>query len=208
MPDYRVSVHGQFTPELSWSFGTRMSSASDLPTVLAAWHNAWVLAWNDPTNGLNQFYPTTTSMTYTRAALLNATMHETQNAVNNEVHAGTAPGDTLPYLNSVVVSQRSAFSAKWDRGRFYLPALEETFVNNNVLIPTAGAKIQLTMNSVFNAITAGGNTVFVTSLKPHKGDVPPYPTQYQKQTIVQWKVSNKPARQSRRVKKQVATYFA
>jgi hypothetical protein len=207
MPNYGVSVHGSFTPELKWSFGARMNSASDLPTVLAAWHNAWVLAWTDATNGLQQFYPVATTMDYTRAALLDSTGHETQNQINEESHAGTATGDTLPYLNSIIVSERSAFSAKWDRGRFYLPALEETFVNNNVLIPAAGNKIQTVITGVFNAITAGGNTVYVQSRKLRKGD-PPTALPYAPVTIIQWKVSNKPARQSRRVKKQVATYFA
>lgn len=207
MPNYAMSVHGSFNPELKWSFGARVNSASDLPTILAAWHNAWVLAWNDPTNGLNQFYPVPTTMDYTRAALLDTTGHEVQNQISDEIHAGTATGDSLPYLNSIVVSERSAFSAKWDRGRFYLPALEETFVNNNVLIPAAGNKIQLAVAGVFNAITAGGNTVYVQSRKLRKGD-PPTALPYPPTTILQWKVSNKPARQARRVKKQVASYFS
>lgn len=204
MPDYKLSVHGLFTPELTWSFGCRLNSASLIGDVEAQWHNAWELAWTDATTGLNQFYPTTTSMEYTRTATLNPTMHETQNTIVEAHHPGTAAGDTLPYLNSVVVSQRSAFSAKWDRGRFYLPALEETFVNNNVVDAAAGAKIQTAISNVFSAITAGGNTVFVTSLKPHKDGT----GQYAKQTIVQWKVAKKPARQSRRVKKQATAYFA
>lgn len=208
MPDYRLSAHGLFTPELTWSFGCRLTSSSLIGDVGALWANAIQLAWTDATNGLEQFYPTATTLQYTRVATLNATMHETQNVISEQVHAGTSTADTLPYLNSVVVSQRSAYSARWDRGRFYLPAVAETFVNDNVVDPTAGAKIQLAMDGVFNAITAGGNTVFVTSLKPHKGDVPPYPTQYAKQTIIQWKVAQKPARQSRRVKKQAASYFA
>jgi hypothetical protein len=202
-----MSVHGQFTPELTWSFGCRMTSASDLPTILAKWHNAWVLAWTDPTNGLGQFYPIPTTMQYTRAASLDGTMHEIQNKITQEVHAGTATGDSLPYLNSIVVSERSAFSAKWDRGRFYLPAVEETFVNNNVVDNAAGNKMQLAIDGVFNSITSGGDTVFVTSLKAHKGDTTGG-SRYQHQTIVQWKVAKKPARQSRRVKKQATAYFA
>lgn len=202
MTDFALSVHGTFTPELTWSFRTRLTSASALATVAASWNTAWTSAWTDATNGLEQFYPTTTSMTATRAAILDATMHETQNTVTPNVHAGTATGDTLPYLNAIVVSQRSTFSKRFNRGRFYLPAMEETFVNGNILIPAAQTKVKAAVLSVFNSITAGGNTVFVTSLKPHKDGT----GQYQKTVIDLWEVSNKPARQARRVKKQVASY--
>lgn len=202
MPNYRVSVQGTFTPELTWSFATRVQSASSMASVAATWNNAWSAAWTDATNGLEQFYPTTTNMTATRVATLDGTMHETQNQVTPNLRPGTATGDTLPYLNSIVVSQRSTFSKRYNRGRFYLPAMEETFVNGNILIPAAQTKIKAAVLSVFNAITAGGNTVFVTSLKPHKDGT----GQYQITVIDLWEVSNKPARQARRVKKQVASY--
>jgi len=202
MTDFRLSVHGQFNSELTWSFATCLSSGSGLATVLANWHNAWTVAWTDATNGLNQFYPATTEVLYTRAAQLDATMHETQNEITNGTIVGIAPGDTLPYLNSIVVSQRSGFSKRYNRGRFYLPAMEETFVNGNILIPAAQNKISLAVKGVFTSITAGGDQVFVTSRKPHKDGT----GQYQKTVINLWEVSNKPARQSRRVKKQVPLY--
>lgn len=202
MTDYFASVHGTFTPELTWSFGTHVTSNQNLDTLLATWSNAWALAWEDATNGLNQFYPTATSMQYCRVASLDATMHETQNKTQPEAHPGIATGDTLPYLNSIVVSQRSNFSKRYNRGRFYLPALEETFVNNNILIPAAQSKISLAVGGVYSAINADGSTIFVTSKKPHKDGT----GQYQKTVVVKWEVSNKPARQARRVKKQVATY--
>ena len=206
MPDYKISVHGTYSPELSWSFGARLTSSSLIGDVQALVANTWELAWNDPTNGLNQFYPVGTRMEYTRVAQLDAKMKEIQNKTTPASHPGTATGDTLPFLNSTLVSQRTDFSAKWDRGRFYLPAMEETFVNNNVLIDAAGTKIQLNMDAAFNALTAGGNTIFVTSLKRHKGDVDDS-NLYKHEIVTKWKVAKKPARQSRRVKKQINTYF-
>lgn len=202
MPDFRLSVHGQYTPELTWSFGARLTSAATLATLLANWSNAWALSWTNATTGLGQYYPTATSMEYCRVAELDATMHETQNVQQAEVHAGTAAGDTLPYLNAVVISQRSSFSKRYTRGRFYLPAMEETFVNNNVVPPAVVANVKTSVQAVFQAMIADGSNFFVTSLKPHKDGT----GQYAKSPITSWTVSNKPARQSRRVKKQVAVY--
>jgi hypothetical protein len=202
MTDFRCSVHGQFNSELTWSFATCLSSGSGIDTVLANWHNAWVVGWTDATNGLAQFYPTSTEMLYTRVAQLDGTMHETQNRINEETHAGIATGDTLPYLNSIVVRQTSGFTKRYNRGRFYLPAMEETFVNGNILISSAQNKISLAVKGVFTSITAGGDQVFVTSRKPHKDGT----GQYQKTVITNWTVSNKPARMSRRTKKQVPIY--
>jgi hypothetical protein len=202
MTDYACSVHGQFSADLTWSFGVRMTSGQTAQQLLTTWESAWSAAWTNATYGLEQFYPVATQVDYFRVASLDATMHETQNFKINSVIPGTATGDTLPYLNATVVSQRSAFSKRFNRGRFYLPAMEETFVNNNVLDPAAAVKIGNAVRSVFTSITADGSTVFVTSLKPHKDGT----GQYQKTPIILWEVSNKPARQARRVKKQVAVY--
>lgn len=198
-----ASVHGNFTPELTWSFGHIVTDARTGDQVESSWSNAWNLAWTDPTNGLEQFYPVGTTFGRTRVALLDATYHETQHWETPAGHPGTATGDTLPYLNSIVVTKRSTFTKRWNRGRMYMPALEETFVNDNVLIPAAATKMALAVRGVFNAMTASGTTFFVVSKKPHKDTT----GLYARTQIVDWEVSNKPARQSRRVKKQVATYY-
>lgn len=202
MPDFAASVHGNFNSELTWSFGTKITTSQPIDTLAATWDNAWAAAWDTVSGGMKTYYPTTTNMTSTRVAALDATMHETQNVVTSNLRPGNAAGDTLPYLNSIVVSQRSTFSKRWNRGRFYLPALEETFVNDNVLDLPAATALAAQVRSVFTAITADGSTFFVTSKKPHKDGT----GQYQKTVINLWEVSRKPARQARRVKKQIATY--
>lgn len=203
MTDYHCSVHGHFTPELTWSFGYHLFSTAPLDTVLSTARAAWDTAWTDSVFGLEQLYPTSTVMDSVRVAQLDGTFHETQNASLPTGVPGTAAGDTLPYLNSVVIPQRSTFSKRWNRGRFYLPALEETKVNNNIVIPSATTTIKSALTAVFSSITADGSQVFVVSKKPHKDGT----GLYAKTTIIKWEVSNKPARQSRRVKKQVAVYI-
>lgn len=202
MTDYYCQVHGQYSPALSWSFGAHVTSSLAEGALATVWNQAWTAAWTDTTNGLQQFLPVATEMTGTSTATLNATMHEVSKTNATAVIPGTAPGDTLPYLNSIVVSERGPNIQRHGRGRMYLPAFEETFVNNDILIPAAQTKVSAAVNSVLSALGSNNSSVFVTNKKPLKDGTPAY----QKSPINQWKVSNKPARQSRRVKKVTAIY--
>lgn len=202
MPNFRCTVHGQYNASLTWSFGAGVSSGSTIDVVAALWDTAWTAAWTDVTNGLNQFYPTTTEKTYTRCAELDATYHEIQNIVTPAVQPGLTTGDTLPYQEAIVVRQSAISTKRWNRGRFYLPATDETFVNGNILISTAQNKMALAVKGVYNTITAGGDNVYVVSRKAHKDMT----GLYTYTVITKWSVSNKPARQSRRTKKNVPLY--
>jgi hypothetical protein len=133
---------------------------------------------------------------------MNGTFHEVSKTVTPNIVAGTAAGDTLPIQEAIVISERSNSVQKFGRGRMYLPALEETFVNNNVLDVTTQGKISGAVNSVRVAIQADGSMFFVVSKKPHKDTT----GQYVKTVITLWKVSNKPARQSKRNNKTASVY--
>lgn len=202
MADYFCQVHGTFLNGRGWSFGVHVTSSQSPSALATTWDNAWSAAWTNAGFGLNQFYPVGTEMTATSVASLNGTFHEQSKIETPNVKPGIATGDTLPIQESIVVSERSDLITKWGRGRFYLPALEETFVNNNVLITTAQNQISAAVNSVKNAITADGSTIFVVSLKPHKDNT----GQYVKTVVTRWKVSNKPARQSKRNNKTLPSY--
>ena len=202
MADYYCQVDGVFANGRSWTFGVHVTSAQNISTLLTTWNSAWTAAWNSGANALKQFYPVGTEVAQTTVALLDATFHETQKQAQPNSIPGTATGDTLPIQEAVVVSERSLNIQKHGRGRFYLPALEETFVNNNVVDPTALGKISAAVNSVKTAIQADGSSIFVVSKKPHKDGT----GQYVKTPIIQWKVSNKPARQSKRNNKSTPVY--
>lgn len=203
MADYYAQVIGTFGSNIGWSFGTHITSNQNEATLLTTWTNAWEGAWTNATYGLAKVYPTTTEVTEFSVATLNSTMHEISKSRNVASLAGTAAGDTLPYLNAVVVSLRSNSVQKHGRGRMFLPALEETFVNGDVVIPTALGNISQAVNTVLSAIIADGSTNFVTNKKALKDGTPPY----QKTQITKWMVSNKPARQARRTKKIPASYM-
>jgi hypothetical protein len=129
-------------------------------------------------------------------------MHEISKTVLPLAVAGVSSDDTLPYLNSIVVSWRGTAIQRYGRGRWFLPATVETVVNGNLLTSAAGDRIKASMNSVHNTMTTDGSTFFVTNKKALKDGTAPY-----RKTIVTTPlVARKPARQSRRVRKVPTSY--
>lgn len=200
--DYYCQASGVFANGRPWSFGVHVTSAQSETALATTWNNAWTSAWGTSANALKQFYPVGTELASTTVSTLNGTFHEVSKTTTANVIVGTATGDTLPIQEAIVVSERSNSVQKFGRGRFYLPAMEETFVNDNVLDATAQGKISVAVNSVRVAIQADGSNVFVVSKKPHKDGT----GQYTKTPITLWKVSNKPARQSKRNNKTAPVY--
>jgi hypothetical protein len=204
MTDYYCQVHGVFGDGSTWSTGMHVTSNQSESALLTTWSGAITNMWINSAYGIRQYLPIPTVATSVSVATLNATMHEISKSFLAISYPGTAPGDSLPYLNSAVLSLRGTNIQKHGRGRMYLPALEETFVNDDVVVPAATANIKLAIQSVFSAINADGSTVFVTNKKALKSD-PTYPL-YSKTVVSTPFVSNKPARQSRRTRHKAAQY--
>lgn len=199
MPDYYAQVRGHYSAATKWSFGVHISSAQDLATILTTWKTAWEAAWIDGAHGLNVLYPATTGIEQYAMYLLDANYRSTQVAVSPSVKVGTAVGDSLPWQEAILVSLRSIASGPQGRGRMYLPAIVETSVNNNVLDPGDATRISAAVNAVKTAVQADGSSWFVAK-RGVPGHVPPIlpgPRFF----ITTAEVSNKPARQSRRVRK-------
>lgn len=202
MTDYYCQAIGNFLNGRSWSWGIHVNSGQSEAALATTFSNAVVAAWSTNGNPIKSYLAAGTQLDYVTVATLNGTFHETSKTPVVTVVNGTAGGDTLPIQESVVVSERSNSIQKFGRGRFYLPALEETFVNNNVVDATALGHISTNINTIKTAIQADGSTIFVVSKKPHKDGT----GQYVKSVITIWKVSNKPARQSKRNRKTAAVY--
>lgn len=206
MTDYKCQVNGEFEGGIPWSFSWKITSSQTEGGLATTWANAWTAAWTDASHGLQTLYPTTTTFNGVSVATLDPTYHtEVSRTVSTAALAGTATGDSLPFLNSVVVSLRSNTLGKRARGRTYLPAMEETMVNNDIVTAPTVARIKAAVTAVQTAIQGDGSTIFVSS-QGHPREVPPVPAG-PKYVITTLLVSNKPARQSRRVRKVRATYL-
>lgn len=202
--DYYCQIHGTFFDGSAWSTGLHVTSNQNQGALLTTWLNGVQNMWDNATYGLNQYYPVLTSVEEVTVATLNATMHETAKVLAPAVIPGLSTADTLPLLNSTLISLRTNGVGRTQRGRMYLPAMAETFVNNDVLIPAAVTNVKAAVASLFGAITADGSSVFIFNRKDTKN--PPVIPAYTKSTISLPLVSNKPARQSRRTRRKPAVY--
>jgi hypothetical protein len=203
--DYMVKMIGQYAGGIPWTTGVHVTSAQSESALATTWRNAVLNFWLDPAHGVQTLYPTGTVLTETSVATLNATMHEVTKTTTPTAAAGTSTADTLPFQEAVCISLRGNSVQKTGRGRMFLPALAEDQVNNDVVIGAATARISTAIKAVFAAINADGSTFFVTPVnvkKPPKNGVP----LYTKTVVTSPLVSNKPARQSRRVRKVAASY--
>lgn len=204
--DYYARIQGTFATGIPWSTGVHITSTQSESALATTWANAISNMWTDPAHGVESLYPTATEVTSTSVATLNGTMHEVSKTVTPAALPGTSAADTLPYQEAVCISLRSNDIRKTGRGRMYLPALAEDQVNADILILTAQTRISTAIKAVWANINADGSTFFVTptnAKKPPKNGVP----LYTKSVVTTPRVSNKPARQSRRTRKVAASYM-
>jgi len=204
MPDYYARVKGKYSASLGWSFGVHINSAQDLATMLTTWSTAWHAAWIDGAHGLNLLYPPTTGITQYVVYVLDANFEALGAATANSADVGTSPNDSLPFQEALLVSLRSNSTKRAGRGRLFLPALNEDSVNANIVDAGDAARASVAVNAVKAAVQSDGSTFFVAK-KGRPRATPPVPPG-PKYPIVTWEISNKPARQSRRVRKVRPTY--
>lgn len=200
MAEYYAQVYGQYSASVPWSFGRRITSGQTPSALLTTWSNAWIAAWNDAVHGLKVIYPTTTIMESYSIATVNGIYEQTAKVQLATAEPGTAAGDTLPWRLAILVDTRSSTQiGRHTRGRFFLPAPEETFMNADVLTPAAATRVSAAVNAVKAAVTADGSTFYVVDTgKPNA--LPPI-TAGPKYVVDAWTVSNKPSSQEGRVRK-------
>jgi len=197
-----MQIHGTFKNELSWSTGVHMTSQRSEQALETDWNNAVTDLWHSGVYGIQTLYPVDTGITATSVATLNGTMHEISKTTLPNIASGTDAADTLPYLNAIVISLRGNSTQRHGRGRMFFPALAEDQVNADVLVPAAQTRLSQAVRALWASMTSDGSTFFVTNKKPLKDGTPPY----QKMVVTTPLVSNKPARQARRVRKVAPTY--
>lgn len=203
MTDYLTQVHGNFGDGQDWSCGLHVTSNQNIDTLVATMQGAWIQAWTDVDFGLQTLYPVDTVMTGVSVHSLTPTMRWLQTKDGSAAHAGTALGDSLPIHEAVTVNLRSDFSGPSGRGRIKLPALEETFVNGNLVTVPAATRIKTAIGAVLAAIRADGSSVFVFNDKELKDLTPPF----RKRVITQLpRVDRKPGTQRNRANSNPSLY--
>lgn len=205
MADYYCKVSGVYANGRPWNFGFHVTSAQSPDSLNTTFSNAMIAFWTSALDGVETLYPVGTELQMTTVYTLDAKMKATEKRFTGHTLPGTSAADTLPNLNSTLISLRGNSTKKTGRGRVYLPAMAEDQVNNNVLIDAAANRTKGAILGVFAAIQADGSSFFVTptdAKNPPKDGTP----LYSKTIVTTPLVSKKPARQSRRDRKSSPQY--
>jgi len=205
---YQCEAHGVYASGRTWSFGQAFTSAAVLASVEADWLAAMVSAWTDASHGLETLYPTTTvfesTVTYQLSVVAGTPgkVISVAQASDGFTHAGTSTNDGLPDQNAVLVSLRAAGVGPNQRGRTYLPAIDETIVTGDLIGSVQATRVTTAMTALRAAMAAAGHTQVVFNDKTTLRD----PAIGTTKPIVLCKTDRVVRTQRRRVRKEAATY--
>jgi hypothetical protein len=172
MTTYRCVARGVYLSGRPWSFRQYFTSSAVLATVQSDWVAQTIAAWTDSSHGLNALYPTTTVFdrcdTYQIALTLGPPikMIAAFQATDAFTHAGTATGDGLPDQDSVLVSLRTAGVGVNNRGRTFLPAIDETVVTGDVIGSSEATRVTTAMTALRTGMAAAGHVQVILNDKP------------------------------------------
>jgi len=205
---YSCEAHGVFLSGRLWSFRQDFSSSAALATVEADWLAATGSMWTDGTHGLQTLYPTTTifqsTKTYQRLIVAGTPgkIISTAVATDGFTHAGTSANDGLPDQDAVLVSLRAAGVGPNQRGRTYLPAIDETIVVGDILGATPAGRVTTAMTALRTSMASAGHTQVLWNDKPTLRD----PAIGTLKPVTSCNTDRVIRTQRRRVRKEVAQY--
>lgn len=169
---YRCVAYGNYASGRPWSFRQNFSSSAVLATVQADWAAQVAAAWTDGTHGLQTLYPTTTALNRSRTYQLFLTLGppiKVKAAAAAETafsHPGTSANDGLPDQDAVVVSLRTAGVGVNNRGRTFLPAVDETIVVGDLLGSVPATRVSTAMSALRAGMAAAGHVQVIFNDKP------------------------------------------
>lgn len=177
-----------------WSVRAVSEATSSEAAAESAWHTGWVSVFTNAT--LIAFFSTTTALTYTSTSTADPAFRQTTKTTTSVTEAGTSASEALPSQNCSIITLRTAFSTRWGRGRWYLPA---PAVN---ALATTGPVYS---TAYLDALAAALGTAFVSDWTPtltlqilHKKGTKSGPTALSLSPVTGCDVSNKPGIQRRR----------
>lgn len=205
---YRCVAYGVYASGRTWSFRQNFSSASTVTTVQADWHAQIGSAWTNGSHGLETLYPTTTALDLTRTYALFLTLgppikvKSGSAAQNTETLPGTSANDGLPDQDAVVVSLRTAGVGVNNRGRTFLPAIDETLVTGDLIGTTPATRVSTAMAALRTGMAAAGHTHVIFNDHPTVLD----PVTATTKVVLLCETDKVVRTQRRRVRKEAAQY--
>lgn len=205
---YRCVASGIYLSGRPWSFRQNFSSSATLATVQSDWAAQAAAAWTDGTHGLQTLYPTTTVFNLARTYSLFLTLgppikvKASASAENAFSHAGTSANDGMPDQDSIVVSLRTAGVGVNNRGRTFLPAMDETIVVGDILGNTPATRVTTALTALRTGMAAAGHVHVIFNDQPTVLD----PVTATTKPVTSCKTDRVVRTQRRRIRKEVAQY--
>lgn len=205
---YRCVAYGTYASGRVWSFRQHFSSAAVLATVESDWKAQINSAWTNGSHGLETLYPTTTELTLTRTYQLFLTLgppilvKAAASAEDAVALPGTSANDGLPDQDATVVSLRTAGVGVNNRGRTFLPALDETIVVGDRIGNTEATRVTTAMTALRTGMAAAGHVHVIFNDRPTVLD----PVTATTKPVTSCKTDRTMRTQRRRVRKEAALY--
>jgi hypothetical protein len=201
MTDFRCTVHGLIGGNFEWSNRICVSGATAESTLATDFATAVTALYTTATNGLENFMSSDVTVTGILVTTLNATMHQTTGTRAGLSIAGTDSNPSLPWDTAEVVTWRSAQLTHWGHGRWYLPPFAEDQIAAHVIKAATTAKMKLVLDPFFESFGSAGVVPFIYNQRPRKDGT----AAFTKTNLINYDISDKPARQRRRVSKIIPT---
>lgn len=205
---YRCVAYGVYSSGRTWSFRQNFSSSAVLATVQSDWNAQVTALYTDGTHGIETLYPTTTECNLTRTYQLFLTLgppikvKAAAAAQNTAALAGTSANDGLPDQDAVVVSLRTAGVGVNNRGRTFLPAVDETIVVGDILGSTQATRVTTAMTALRTGMAAAGHVQVIFNDLPTVHD----PVTATTKPVTLCETDRIIRTQRRRVRKEAAQY--
>lgn len=166
---FRGTIHTGTLGEV-FSHSVAIQSGNPALTVALDMGSAWQYTWNDPTNGLRQFFHAEVKYLETTAAPI---LSLTDGTLGAAVHqpfvpelVGQGVGTQLPSQTALAVSLKAGLRTNGTplKGRFYLPAfMSGAITTDGTLGTTTQTKIKDAIDLFFDYMTSTGDYVCVWS---------------------------------------------
>jgi len=199
--NFRCTINGLIGGSFPWSNRIHVSGATAESTLATDFAAAVTALYTTATNGLENFMSADVTLTGVLVCTLNATMHQTTGTEAALSITGTDANASLPWDTAEVITWRSAQRTKYGHGRWYLPPFAEDQIVSHVVKPATTAKMKLVLDPFFESFGSAGVVPFLYNERARKDGTPPYTIT----NIINYDISDKPARQRRRVSKIVPT---
>lgn len=201
MTNFRCTVLGLVGGDFQWTNRIHVSGATAEATLATDFADAITALYTTATDGLQNFMSADVTLTGVLVCTLNGTFHQTTGTEAALDIAGTDENASLPWDTSEVITWRTAQRTKWGHGRWFLPPFAEDQIASHVIKAATTAKMKTVLDTFFESFGAAGVTPFIYNERTRKDGTPPYTIT----DLTNYDISDKPARQRRRVSKIVPT---